>query len=71
MERDFSHTCWSMAMLISTHTLTWSVTNGMLPFITRVDISTHTLTWSVTSKLKKICNKEAISTHTLTWSVTG
>ncbi len=33
---------------ISTHTLTWSVTNSMrfVPF--GVTISTHTLTWSVT-----------------------
>ena len=33
---------------ISTHTLTWSVTNGVT--FTKIDnvISTHTLTWSVT-----------------------
>ena len=56
---------------ISTHTLTWSVTDvGMIKI--RVEgISTHTLTWSVTSFI--IFNQfkmHIISTHTLTWSVT-
>ena len=34
---------------ISTHTLTWSVTDGTLITYIEEDISTHTLTWSVTS----------------------
>ena len=33
---------------ISTHTLTWSVTEYQLTCRTRICISTHTLTWSVT-----------------------
>ena len=33
---------------ISTHTLTWSVTNYSFKRGVIVDISTHTLTWSVT-----------------------
>ena len=33
---------------ISTHTLTWSVTETMTGFMTAKTISTHTLTWSVT-----------------------
>ena len=35
---------------ISTHTLTWSVTQTCLRFKLGYDISTHTLTWSVTYK---------------------
>ena len=35
-------------VIISTHTLTWSVTIGFLPEWATVGISTHTLTWSVT-----------------------
>ena len=33
---------------ISTHTLTWSVTDGLDVHCGVIDISTHTLTWSVT-----------------------
>ncbi len=33
---------------ISTHTLTWSVTDGRLIYDEYPAISTHTLTWSVT-----------------------
>ena len=35
-------------VLISTHTLTWSVTRTSLQSSTGYSISTHTLTWSVT-----------------------
>ena len=35
-------------MVISTHTLTWSVTTGKRRRISITGISTHTLTWSVT-----------------------
>ena len=35
--------------VISTHTLTWSVTDVGAAIIYVVQISTHTLTWSVTS----------------------
>ena len=57
-------------MKISTHTLTWSVTEVKKVFPEIEIISTHTLTWSVTLIY---CTKDAksnISTHTLTWSVT-
>ena len=37
------------AIRISTHTLTWSVTRCILPYVIPPKISTHTLTWSVTS----------------------
>ena len=42
---------WEIALLarISTHTLTWSVTNIIKIVLTRLTISTHTLTWSVTN----------------------
>ena len=33
---------------ISTHTLTWSVTDSVIALIPVITISTHTLTWSVT-----------------------
>ena len=33
---------------ISTHTLTWSVTDLTVNTVRTLDISTHTLTWSVT-----------------------
>ena len=70
MERDF---VWYLALLdedISTHTLTWSVTNSYKLMMADIDISTHTLTWSVTYALIEMCVAIAISTHTLTWSVT-
>ena len=35
-------------MVISTHTLTWSVTECAALYAWRKHISTHTLTWSVT-----------------------
>ena len=35
-------------MIISTHTLTWSVTKDFLRYAIGKIISTHTLTWSVT-----------------------
>ena len=44
------YTVYSFAAdnLISTHTLTWSVTNQPTIFVVIIVISTHTLTWSVT-----------------------
>ena len=33
---------------ISTHTLTWSVTDAITAALADMEISTHTLTWSVT-----------------------
>ena len=39
---------------ISTHTLTWSVTQSFREVINPVSISTHTLTWSVTLYCKII-----------------
>ena len=55
---------------ISTHTLTWSVTDFLRYAIGKIKISTHTLTWSVTLEKNIQCNHLQISTHTLTWSVT-
>ncbi len=55
---------------ISTHTLTWSVTEQTDYVIEQNCISTHTLTWSVTFLLLIILTLTIISTHTLTWSVT-
>ena len=37
--------------IISTHTLTWSVTDVVLEARQKIEISTHTLTWSVTFAL--------------------
>ena len=55
---------------ISTHTLTWSVTQATGGVILVTDISTHTLTWSVTISEWIRFQGVFISTHTLTWSVT-
>ena len=55
---------------ISTHTLTWSVTDWKWHCRKRLCISTHTLTWSVTTMARDIRQYIGISTHTLTWSVT-
>ena len=57
-------------MVISTHTLTWSVTTGKRRRISITGISTHTLTWSVTGLPYSENAGKHISTHTLTWSVT-
>ena len=56
--------------IISTHTLTWSVTDFTDRKIRNYSISTHTLTWSVTSVVLLMITARGISTHTLTWSVT-
>ena len=57
-------------LIISTHTLTWSVTEHAIDFGPLHNISTHTLTWSVTVLTYSKNNDDDISTHTLTWSVT-
>ena len=43
------------SLLISTHTLTWSVTYQIADEMLKYCISTHTLTWSVTMQ-KKLAN---------------
>ena len=58
-------------MLISTHTLTWSVTPPIKLLCNKQNISTHTLTWSVTGGVVWYTIYRVISTHTLTWSVTN
>ena len=70
MERDIHSLRSQKEISISTHTLTWSVTNmGARSAVDR-RISTHTLTWSVTHGLSRARLVNGISTHTLTWSVT-
>ena len=57
---------------ISTHTLTWSVTETYTNKDGYETISTHTLTWSVTGAASGMLRHDnRISTHTLTWSVTS
>ena len=58
-------------LIISTHTLTWSVTYEITFFHHLQGISTHTLTWSVTGHVILDPSEKPISTHTLTWSVTS
>ena len=70
MERDYSFILPIAYLKISTHTLTWSVTNVALKNSATQAISTHTLTWSVTYRLVGGNKEKIISTHTLTWSVT-
>ena len=48
VERDLTTAQALINPLISTHTLTWSVTLGLVFGLYRKHISTHTLTWSVT-----------------------
>ena len=43
--------------IISTHTLTWSVTEMFSYFVNKFGISTHTLTWSVTEDFDFTLNK--------------
>ena len=49
VERDFQNYCTHVQVYISTHTLTWSVTELCKIHSLVCDISTHTLTWSVTT----------------------
>ena len=70
MERDVTPSYVAVTSAISTHTLTWSVTQGGACCFCNEDISTHTLTWSVTIPMKTLRANKGISTHTLTWSVT-
>ena len=70
MERDTEDTSKKRRTVISTHTLTWSVTERRVKIIENKVISTHTLTWSVTFFGTIHPGYERISTHTLTWSVT-
>ena len=70
VERDKNSSLKIHTTEISTHTLTWSVTNDTLYKYLPCFISTHTLTWSVTWSGKSCIAALFISTHTLTWSVT-
>ena len=70
MERDHFGYIADMELTISTHTLTWSVTDTLIENLPAIIISTHTLTWSVTVRLAPKSRHTRISTHTLTWSVT-
>ena len=71
MECDFYKIACGKVKAISTHTLTWSVTQNKSFSVIPMDISTHTLTWSVTGVGGMTWGDADISTHTLTWSVTG
>ena len=71
VERDLAENiCQFFHVVISTHTLTWSVTSQLSVKISGAVISTHTLTWSVTRIDSNDWKRQYISTHTLTWSVT-
>ena len=71
VERDALNGNYGGYPNISTHTLTWSVTELADILSDCLNISTHTLTWSVTRQLIIINIFKNISTHTLTWSVTA
>ena len=70
MERDKLIEYKIDKLSISTHTLTWSVTDLLKMLGLNKTISTHTLTWSVTIYTIDDLKPILISTHTLTWSVT-
>ena len=55
VERDLGGNSTNSFRGISTHTLTWSVTNRFVHIISRKGISTHTLTWSVTCDSSSVC----------------
>ena len=58
VERDFVEIILFIFFLkISTHTLTWSVTQGFSALTLGAEISTHTLTWSVTSIIILLCSR--------------
>ena len=71
MERDTGYYEQFCTPYISTHTLTWSVTQIDYFVKNSFIISTHTLTWSVTPNNYTDKIDLNISTHTLTWSVTA
>ena len=71
VERDLGVMRQRYGAMISTHTLTWSVTQNTSAIQLSHSISTHTLTWSVTFQNYCTHVQVYISTHTLTWSVTG
>ena len=54
VERDLAHQYLHYNSYISTHTLTWSVTEILKLDRISTFISTHTLTWSVTNRFKII-----------------
>ena len=54
VERDWNTMFTSIDLIISTHTLTWSVTKIVDYLTLQEDISTHTLTWSVTPSFSLI-----------------
>ena len=58
MERDSDNGIEMTDMTISTHTLTWSVTQIVGNTGQQCRISTHTLTWSVTGKTYAVCKQE-------------
>ena len=64
MERDTSLGILANNGIISTHTLTWSVTEIIIRNIAKIGISTHTLTWSVTDDLKaQVDNADDFNSH--------
>ena len=54
VERDWHDLEEERHEIISTHTLTWSVTNEQPTADVQEVISTHTLTWSVTKKILSV-----------------
>ena len=56
VERDIYNAAGIITGYISTHTLTWSVTQEKLHRKHYEIISTHTLTWSVTRDACMVCN---------------
>ena len=54
VERDKLEGLIGASGRISTHTLTWSVTESISDSSSAVSISTHTLTWSVTTIIQPV-----------------
>ena len=71
MERDISADVKIVNNFISTHTLTWSVTNQLAVLVTLDnDFNSHAHVERDGEIVRNWINAQSISTHTLTWSVT-
>ena len=71
VERDSSTSVRKPTWTISTHTLTWSVTDALeISKNDLIDFNSHAHVERDLRKLKQRYKLSKISTHTLTWSVT-
>ena len=71
VERDLLNFYHLLCVIISTHTLTWSVTGmGFWRSLLKIHFNSHAHV-ERDEIVRNWINAQSISTHTLTWSVTG